>query len=204
MSTPSRRKSAENMLPVRSPSSLRTTFWVSGAVALVVGMLVLAWPTKTAQVVTAMVAVYAIVGGVVYLSLGLFSRTRTAGPRVGLGLLGGLFVAVGIVAWANFGRATLWLGDLAGILVGVLWIVEAVVAVATTGTARSSSGTPRSRAWTLAFAAVSAVAGVVLLLTPVWGVAMLWWVFGASLVVLGVVQIARASELGPAPRAKDS
>lgn len=70
----------------RSPNDLRTAFWATGAVALVVGMLVLAWPTKTAQVLTAMVAVYAVVGGVVYVSLGVFSHGRSRPARVGLTL----------------------------------------------------------------------------------------------------------------------
>jgi len=182
----------------RSPNDLRTAFWATGAVALVVGMLVLAWPTKTAQVLTAMVAVYAVVGGVVYVSLGVFSHGRSRPARVGLTLLGVLCAAVGVVAFVNLGRATVWLGDLVGTLVGVLWIVEGVVAVATAG-GRSSSGTRRLTPWTLTFAAVSAVAGVVLLLTPLWGIAALWWVLGVSLVVLGVLQIVRASGMKRVP-----
>ena len=111
---------------------------------------------------------------------------------------------MGVVALTHLGRATVWLADLAGMLVGVLWIVEGVVAVVTMRSEAAVAGPRRPTAWTLAFAGVSALAGVVLLLAPMWGVAALCWVLGVSLVVLGVIQILRAGGVGPSPRAAAS
>jgi uncharacterized membrane protein HdeD (DUF308 family) len=72
-----------------------------------------------------------------------------------------------------------------GILVGIMWIVEGVVALTTLGGARS-------KAWTAFFAILSIVAGIILLFSPLWGAVVLWWLLGISLVVLGILQIVRA------------
>ncbi|MFB8228007.1 DUF308 domain-containing protein [Cellulosimicrobium sp. NPDC055967] len=200
MSTPGPRTVAENDEPGSLGHRLRAVIRASGVVALVLGMLVLAWPTRTAQVAAAIVAVYALVVGVVYLAFAS-SRSRARGARVGFGLLGVLGVVVGVVALTHLGRATVWLADLVGMLVGILWIVESVVAVVTMRSEAAAPGPRRPAGWTFAFAGVSALAGVVLLLAPMWGVAALWWVLGVSLVVLGVIQILRTVRTGATPRA---
>lgn len=53
---------------------------------------------------------------------------------------------------------------------------------------------------TFAFADVSALAGVVLLSAPMWGVAALWWVRFVSLVVLGMIRILRTARTSASPR----
>ena len=72
-----------------------------------------------------------------------------------------------------------------GILVGIMWIVEGVVALTTIGL----SG---SKGWSVFFAILSIVAGIVLLFSPLWGAIVLWWLLGISLVVLGIIQMIRA------------
>lgn len=46
------------------------------------------------------------------------------------------------------------------------------------------------------FVVAGIVAGIVLLLSPLWGAAVLWWLLGISLVVLGIINIVRAFRLG--------
>ena len=36
------------------------------------------------------------------------------------------------------------------------------------------------------------MAGIILLLSPLWGAIVLWWLLGISLVVLGIIQVVRA------------
>ena len=50
--------------------------------------------------------------------------------------------------------------------------------------------------WTVIFAIISIVAGIVLLTTPLWGALVIWTVIGISLLILGVVQIVRAFTFG--------
>ncbi len=104
-------------------------------------------------------------------------------------MLGVLFVIAGIIAFMNLGATTAWLAVFLGILVGIMWIVEGVVALSTLGDAPS-------KGWTIFFAIMSIIAGVVLLFSPLWGAIVLWWLLGISAIVLGIIQIFRAFSFG--------
>jgi uncharacterized membrane protein HdeD (DUF308 family) len=136
-------------------------------------------------VVTAIIAIYAIVGGLVYAGLGIFAKTMGGWARVGHIILGVLFIIAGIIALMELGQTTAWLALFLGILVGIMWIVEGIVSLSTLGNARS-------KGWTVFFAILSIIAGIILLFSPGWGAAVLWWLLGISLVVLGIIQIIRA------------
>jgi hypothetical protein len=56
--------------------SIRITLAVSGALALIAGIVLLVWPVKSAVIVTAVFASYLIVAGLVYIGLGIFSGAR--------------------------------------------------------------------------------------------------------------------------------
>ncbi|WEG10569.1 DUF308 domain-containing protein [Microbacterium horticulturae] len=171
-------------------NGIRTFLGLSGLVALIVGILVLVWPAKTAVVVTAIIAIYAIVGGLVYLGLGIFSRTMGGWARVGHLVLGLLYIVAGIIAFTNLQHTAVWLAVFLGILVGIMWIVEGVVALTTLGGAAS-------KGLTVFFAILSIIAGIILLMSPLWGAIVLWWLLGISLVVLGILQIVRAFTFSP-------
>ena len=54
-------------------NGIRTAFGLGGILLIVLGVLILVWPGKTAAVVTAIFAIYAIAAGLVYIGLGIFS-----------------------------------------------------------------------------------------------------------------------------------
>lgn len=183
-----------------APTSTKTAFdgiriaiGVGGSLDLIVGVVILVWPGKTAMAVTALVAAYAIVAGVIYAAIGGLSRTKGGWARVGHVLLGLIFIVAGVIAFTSLGQTAVWLGAFLGVLVGILWIVEGVVALSTL----SQTG---SRVWSIVFAIFSIVAGVVLLFAPLWGAMVLWMLMGISLIVLGVVNIVRAITFGRVPR----
>jgi len=180
-------------LPLTTPDikAVRTALGIGGVLLVVLGVLVLLWPGKTAVVVTAMFAIYAVAAGLVYAGLGLFSKTKGGWSRIGHIVLGLLFVVSGIVAFSNLAVTTAWFATFVGLLVGIMWIVEGVVALSTLGDASS-------KIWTIVFAAISIIAGATLLLSPLWGAIVLWWIFGISAVVLGILQITRAFTFGKA------
>lgn len=170
-------------------SGIRTAFGLGGVLLIILGILILVWPGKTAVVVTAIFAIYAIAAGLVYAGLGIFSKGKGGWSRIGHIVLGVLFVVAGVVAFANLGVTTVWFATFVGILVGIMWIMEGVVSLSTLG----DTG---SRGWTIFFAIISIVAGITLLFSPLWGAVILWWIFGISAVVLGVLQIVRAFTFG--------
>ncbi|HWI32286.1 MAG TPA: DUF308 domain-containing protein, partial [Microbacterium sp.] len=161
---------------------------LGGVITLIVGILILVWPQKTAFVVTFIIAAYLIIAGLVYAGLGIFTKNRGGWSRIGHILLGVIFIIAGIYAFIDLATATLALAVFLGILVGILWIIEGVVALSTLGDAGS-------KGWTIFFAILSIVAGIVLLFSPLYIVA-LWWLLGIALVVLGIVQIIRAFTFG--------
>lgn len=170
--------------------SLRTAFIVGGILSLILGIVILVWPGRTAQVATGIIAAYAIVAGVVYAALGIFSRTRGGWSRLGHIALGALFVVVGVIAFANLAAFTVSFALFLGVLVGILWIIEGAVSL-------SVIGQSSSRGWTIAFAVLSIIAGVMLLFSPLWGAFVLWWLLGASAVALGIVNIVRGLSFRP-------
>ncbi|SFI34356.1 MULTISPECIES: HdeD family acid-resistance protein [Microbacterium] len=169
--------------------TLRAALGISGMLALIAGLLILIWPGKTALVVAGIVAIYAIASGLAYAALGLFSRNKGGWARVGHVVLGLIFIVAGIVAFANLTATAVWLAAFLGILVGIMWIIEGLVSLSTLG----ASG---SRIWTVIFAVLSIIAGIMLLFSPLWGAVVLWWLLGIGAVVLGITNIVRAVTYG--------
>ena len=83
----------------------------------------------------------------------------------------------------------MFIGIFLGVLIGILWIIEGAVALA-------QAGSSESKAWSIFFGILSIIAGIVLLFSPFWGAAVLFWVAGIALIVLGIVQIVRAFTFG--------
>ncbi len=168
--------------------ALRTALAVSGILAVLGGIVILVWPGKSAAIVTAIFASYLVVAGIVYVAIGFFARLAGGWTRVGHVLLGLLYLVGGIIAFTNLSVTTLALVTVTVIFIGISWIVDGIVALTLL---RDAS----SRAWTILYAIVSIVGGVVVLASPALAGLTLWWILGTTLVVLGVVQIIRAITL---------
>jgi uncharacterized membrane protein HdeD (DUF308 family) len=181
--------STESAAEKSAVNGIRTALGIGGVLSVIAGILILVFPAGVASVVVAIIAIYAIAAGLVYAGLGVFSKTKGGWSRVGHILLGLLFIILGIVALINLTTATVWFAALFGIFVGIAWIIEGVVALSTLGDAAS-------KGWTVFFAIISIIAGIVLLFSPLWGAAVLIWLLGIALIVLGIIQIVRAFTFG--------
>lgn len=166
-------------------NGIRTALGVGGVLALIAGILILVWPDKAAGFLAIVIALYLVVAGLVYAGLGIFSKEKGGWARVGHILLGVVFVVAGVLALFSPILFAAWLGVFIGILVGIMWIIEGVVALSTLGDASS-------KGWSIFFAIISIIAGIVLLFSPLWGALVLWLLLGISLVVLGIVNVVRA------------
>lgn len=181
--------STEKSFTETATNGIRIALGIGGVLALIVGLLILIWPGKTAIVVTAIIAVYAIIAGLAYAGIGAFSKSITGWSRVGHIALGLLYIVAGIIAFANLGATAVFLATFIGFLVGAMWIVEGIVALTTLSQASS-------KAWTIFYSILSIIAGVLLFFSPLWGAVVLWWLLGISAIVLGVVNIVRAFTFG--------
>lgn len=169
--------------------SIRVTLAVSGVIALIAGIVLLVWPVKSAVIVTAIFASYLVVAGVVYIGLGIFSKAKGGWARVGHIALGLLYIVAGVIAFANLGAAAATFALVVVIFIGISWIVDGVVAL-------TLLGQDGSRVWTLIYAILSIIAGIVVLFSPVIAGLAFWLFLGISLVILGIVQIVRAITIG--------
>lgn len=165
--------------------TVRLALVIGGLIAIGFGIAVLLWPAKTAVAITGVLAVYAIIAGIVYASIGLLAKSHGTGSRVGHVLLGLLWVIAGAYAFASLQQSAAFLAIFITVMIGVMWIIEGFTALFTLG----ESG---AKGVTIVFAIISVLAGVSLLSTPVWGAGFLWWLLGISLIVLGALNVFRA------------
>lgn len=165
-------------------SKVRVAFGLSGLIALILGLFILILPQTSFNVVTFLFVAYAIVAGIIYLSIGLFSGNNGVWARVGYILLGVALVVAGIIAWANLSATSTWFQFFIAIFLGVLWIVEGIVTFASL---KSSTSTVLA----IVYGIVSVLAGLLLIFSPFLLSAVIWIIIGISLVVFGVLQIIR-------------
>jgi uncharacterized membrane protein HdeD (DUF308 family) len=171
-------------LSARTIRSVRTGFGISGAVALVLGLLVLFWPDATLSVIAFFFGLYFLISGAVRVVNGIVAP-MSAGLRI-LGIVVGMLLFIlGVAAIRNPIPSLTVLG----MVVGVAWIVEGIMAL----TENESGG---SRWYGITFGVLSIIAGVVVLFLPVESLAALVIFGGIFLVVLGIVQIVRAITFG--------
>lgn len=163
---------------------MRLALLAGGLIAIVFGIAVLVWPGKTAAVITGVLAVWAILAGLIYIAMSIVSSGQSTGSRVGHGLLGLLYVAAGIYAFVAIQSTTIVLAIFITLMIGIMWMIEGF-------TALFALGESNSKGLTIFFAIISVLAGIALVSTPLWGAGLLWWLVGISLVVLGVLNVAR-------------
>lgn len=166
-------------------NTFRVGFGLTGLVTFLIGLAIMLAPGRTAVIVTAFIAVYAVIVGVVYVGIGVFAGERGGWARLGTFLAGVLFIAAGIVAFGNLSTSAAGLAIVVTIFIGIAWIAEGVVAIASIKSASS-------KIWTIVYTIISVVAGVTLIVMPLTGAFTLWWLLGLMLAIMGVVQIVRA------------
>lgn len=173
----------------RTGDGFRIALGIGGLIAVVLGLLIMIFPGKTGaatmQIVAAITAAYALVVGVVYLGSAIFGKSVGGWARVGHIALGALYIVGGVVMMLNLGSTAVVLTVFLSVTVGVLWIFESVVSFVA---AKHAS----SRVWAIIYGVIALLAGLALILSPLVGAVTLWILLGASMLVLGVVQVVRA------------
>ncbi len=180
--------SSPNDFLKRGSDAVRTALGTGGLVAVALGIFILLYPNKSADVamkiVAVVIAIYALVIGIVYLSTAFFSKNLKGWARTSPILLGVIYVIAGIVLLANLRLAGAVIAIFLSVTIGVVWLIEGVMAFV----AMSRGG---KNGWNIFYGVISIIAGLSLIIMPIAGAFTLWWLLGISLVVLGAVQIVR-------------
>jgi len=168
---------------------VRVGLGVIGLAALVMGVLITFWPGDSAAVLAVLLGIYWIIAGVSYCCVGIFTKGISGWSRVLDFVMAVLFVLGGIIMIANPIISAATLAIVVGVMLGVLWIFEGILAIV-------QSGDVPSHGWAIFFGIVSILAGISVLFIPIWSAAALFWIAGIGLIVLGIVQIVRAFRFG--------
>ncbi|EKF52154.1 HdeD family acid-resistance protein [Lactococcus garvieae] len=156
---------------------LRKNVGINGLISTLIGLLILFWPGRTAQVGTVLI-------GISYLVSIFALMNENPWSRFGHLLLGTVYLIAGLFSLINLAAATTTLFIIIGILVGFTWITEGFVSF---GYVPYSPSKP----WTILSGLLSVVAGFMLLLTPLWGAMALWTLLGVVVLVLGIFKLIR-------------
>ena len=166
--------------------SLSTSLIWRGILAVVVGIIALAWPSVTVLALVILFAVYAFMASAMEAARGFTSRS--AGPVIGHLLLGLVDLAAGIVA-------LVWPGPTALVLVLVVG-VWAVIAGLVEFSAAFGSGEPAgTRAVFILGGLVTIAFGVVLCARPGIGAVTLALLFGLFNLIYGISMLVHGIEL---------
>jgi uncharacterized membrane protein HdeD (DUF308 family) len=176
-------------MPGSMSSSLKsssTSLILLGVLAIIVGIIAIAWPSVTILALVYLFAIYAFIDAVLQ-GMRAFS-SRTAGPVVGHLLLALVDLAAGVIA-------LVWPGPTAYVLVLIVGIWAFVGGVFEIFAAFQAGETGGTRALFILSGAVSILFGVVLFAHPDVGALTLALLFGLFSLVYGVSQIAMGVEL---------
>ena len=171
--------------PGPTPNLMRgiwTSAILSGLLAVILGVVILAWPEPSVVAAAVFFGAYLVVSGVALVILAFILPTST-GSRF-LNLISGVAsVALGILAFRHFGEGYAIL--LLAIWVATGFIIRGVVVTA------SAIGIPRfpGRGWAIIFGFISVIAGFVVLAYPFDSIETLALVVGAWLTILGATEV---------------
>lgn len=170
-------------------TGIRIWLGVFGVLSVIAGIIIVAHPEASGRAaaifLTLFVGIYTIIAGFTYLFSGIFSKGVSGWSRVLRIVLGILAVVAGFIVTFTPVASAPWLIYFFVIMIGVTWITEGFLTFA-------NLGQVASKGWSVFFAIISIIAGLVLIFTPLMGALVMWWVIGISLIVWGVVEVVSA------------
>lgn len=167
---------------------------IIGVVTLILGLIVSFHPGGSLNVLAVLLGILAILSGIFHL-VRIFDRGEA--HRVWSGIVGLVFIVVGVVLIRHL-HLTL---ALVGLYVGIVWIIQGVSALII-----SFAGGREGRGWWIFFGAISLVAGIVVVSTPVDSLTVLAVLVGIWFIIMGIIEIIGGLMIRRAARAaaKDS
>jgi uncharacterized membrane protein HdeD (DUF308 family) len=172
-----------------SPQNGSPQLWkaalATGLLAVILGVLIVAWPGISILVASVLFGVYLLIIGFAQLFVALTLPVSTGG-RILLFISGAAALILAILTFRHFGQSYAVL--LLAIWIGVGFIFRGV---ATTVSAISDPGVP-GRGWQIFFGVISLIAGIVVLAAPFASIVALAIVVGVWLIVIGVFEVVSA------------
>ncbi|MBF6508026.1 HdeD family acid-resistance protein [Nocardia farcinica] len=164
---------------------------VVGVCSLVVGVLALVWPAATLIVVGVLFGVYLLVSGVLQI-VAAFGTHASVAIRVLAFVSGALSILLGLLCFRGEMQSILLLG----LWIGIGWLFRGITEI----TASVADRDMPARGWQIFLGVLTALGGVVLIVSPLASVALLVLFGGIWLLVVGVVEIITAFRIRSAAK----
>ncbi|MGO2749918.1 MAG: HdeD family acid-resistance protein [Pseudoclavibacter sp.] len=174
-----------SLLSPKQVTTLRWVFGIGGAVALILGIVALAFPVKALTAIAWIFGLFFVFSGVLRLVRAIVSKGIPTAWRVFNGVVGLLLVAGGVIALVQPAA----LIDALGILIAITWIIEGIASLAD-----ASPG--QSRWFAILSGVLSIIAGLLILLWPAGVVVVMLWIVAFILIIGGVTQLVMAFRFG--------
>lgn len=166
-------------------NAMRISWGIIGLASVIIGIILLVNPGVPGMIVTIALAIYALVAGIVAVTMAFMSKQLQAWGRISYGAIGIACLVAGIVALANFGDFKEIVTWLLAITLGLVWLVDG-------GLSLYGYFSRSDTVWSLVFGIIAITAGVVLLIQPLWGYTFVVIYLGVALVILGLIRFYRA------------
>jgi uncharacterized membrane protein HdeD (DUF308 family) len=152
---------------------------ITGIITLGLGIVLALKPSQSLNVVCVFIGILLIIGGIFHFIRALDHEEQ---HRAWIAIAGLLEVVIGVVMIRHLSLTK----SVIGLLIGLVWIVQGVVALL----AGIMGGTKGSRAWAIAFGLISLVAGIVVVSVPENSVNALAVLLGIWFIVMGLFELA--------------
>lgn len=176
-------------VPASTVRAVRIGLALASGVALLLGIALLVWPGKTLVVGAVLVAINFLVSGAFRIVIGIVGSAFSGGLRALSIIMGVLLLIGGVVMLRNLTASAAVLLLVMTIAVGIGWIIEGIMALV-------DSDRAGSRAWAIALGIISIVAGIGVMVVPVWSAQVLVILTAITLVIMGAVGLGRAFFFG--------
>ncbi len=178
---------AQPSLPVLAGSWQATL--ILGVLTLILGIVVSFHPTGSLNVVAVLLGIAMILSGIFHL-IRVFGTNEM--HRVWVGIAGLMFIVVGVVLIRHLHLTR----AIAGLIIGITWIVQGLAALI----GGIASDVREGKAWWIAFGVVSLIAGIVVAAAPASSLTVFAVLVGIWFIIMGIFEIIAAILLRRAPQ----
>lgn len=166
-------------------------FAATGTASIALGVIVLIWPRATLFVIGILFGIYLIVSGAFHVVGALGEHVPRHLRAVGF-VTGTLSILLGLICFRRPAESVVLLA----FWIGFAWLIHGIGQTISAAAAPAFGG----RGWLIATGLLMAVAGVVVVSSPISSISTLTLIAGIWLIVIGVSEVVEAVRLRPAAR----
>ena len=164
---------------------MRTGLIIGAIITAIVGILMLAFPGKTAVLAAIIFGVFVLVRGIVRIVVGIGGPGLTGLGRTVSIILGVILLAAGVFILIDINRGI----EVLAIIIGISWIIDGIATLI-------ESSRAAARAFSIVAGLISVLAGVGMFFLGGLGVELIMVLIGSIALALAVVQIIGAATVG--------